>query len=162
MNIIAVHWILKAKVKKAFYRVCFGRSLSLSRGMTFRDDFRLWMEPGAKVRIGDCFFNHGCSLSAREEITIGDHCLFGENVKIYDNNHVFKYADIPVSEQGFKAQKLVIGNNCWIGTGCTLLKGTEIGDNCIIGAGQVIDSVIPPDTMIHPDGTREEIRRVKR
>ena len=162
MNIIAIHWILKAKVKKAFYRAVFGKGLSMAKGATFRDNFRLWMEPGAKVTVGSSFFNHNCSLSARQEIEIGDHCLFGEDVKIYDNNHVFKYAGIPVPEQGFKAEKLTIGNNVWIGTGCILLKGTKIVDNCMIAARRVINSDIPPDTMILPDDSAEPLHRVEK
>jgi len=160
MNLIAIHWILKTKVKKVFYRAVFGQSLSLAGGMNFRDDFHLWMEPGAKITVGNSFFNNGCSLCAREEIVIGDDCIFGENVKVYDNNHVFKYEGIPVSQQGFRAEKLTIGNNCWIGTGCILIKGARIGDNCVIAAGQIVNGVIPANTLMRPDGTLEAIERV--
>ena len=160
MNLIAIHWILKTKVKKVFYRAVFGQSLSLAGGMNFRDDFHLWMEPGAKITVGNSFFNNGCSLCAREEIVIGDDCIFGENVKVYDNNHVFKYEGIPVSQQGFRAEKLMIGNNCWIGTGCILIKGARIGDNCVIAAGQIVNGVIPANTLMRPDGTLEAIERV--
>ena len=159
MNLIAIHWILKTKVKKVFYRAVFGQSLSLAGGMNFRDDFHLWMEPGAKITVGNSFFNNGCSLCAREEIVIGDDCIFGENVKVYDNNHVFKYEGIPVSQQGFRAEKLMIGNNCWIGTGCILIKGARIGDNCVIAAGQIVNGVIPANTLMRPDGTLEAIER---
>ena len=162
MNIIAVHWILKTKIKKVFYKVVFGSSLSLSKGMNFRDDFHIWMEPGAKITVGNSFFNNGCSLCAREEISIGDNCLFGENVKVYDNNHVFKYADTPISEQGFKSEKLIVGNNCWIGTGCILIKGARIGDNCVIAAGQVINGVIPPNTRVKLDGSLEPLQWITR
>jgi acetyltransferase-like isoleucine patch superfamily enzyme len=118
------------------------------------------MEPGAKITVGNSFFNNGCSLCAREEIVIGDDCIFGENVKVYDNNHVFKYEGIPVSQQGFRAEKLTIGNNCWIGTGCILIKGARIGDNCVIAAGQIVNGVIPANTLMRPDGTLEAIERV--
>ena len=162
MNFIAIHWILKTKTKKAFYRMVFGKGLSLAGGMNFRDDFRIWMEPGAKISVGNSFFNNGCSLCAREEITIGDDCIFGENVKIYDNNHIFKYEGIPVSQQGFKAEKLTIGNNCWIGTGCIIIKGARIGDGCVIAAGQVINGVIPANTLVKLDGSLAPIERVKK
>ena len=160
MNVIGIHWLLKSKVKKIFYKAVFGNLLSLAKGMNFRDDFHIWMEPGAKITVGDSFFNNGCSLCAREEIVIGDDCIFGENVKVYDNNHVFKYEGIPVSQQGFRAEKLTIGNNCWIGTGCILIKGARIGDNCVIAAGQIVNGVIPANTLMRPDGTLEAIERV--
>lgn len=37
-----------------------------------------------------------------------------------------------------KQRKVKIGNNIFLGWGCTILCGTEIGDNTIIGAGAVI------------------------
>ena len=159
MNIIAARWVFKTKIKKAFYKAVFGRNLSFAKGMNFRDNFHIWMEPGAKISVGNSFFNNDCSLCAREEIVIGDDCLFGENVRIYDNNHVFKYAGTPVSQQGFKAEKVTIGDNCWIGTGCILLKGARIGDNCVISAGQVVNFPVPAGTLVKLDGTLEEIRR---
>ena len=47
--------------------------------------FVLWTGEG--VKIGDnVFFNNGTSIAAKEKIEIGDNCIFGENVKIYDHN----------------------------------------------------------------------------
>lgn len=42
-----------------------------------------------------------------------------------------------------KQKKTIIGNNVFLGWGCTVLAGTEIGDNTIIGAGTVISGKIP-------------------
>ena len=36
-----------------------------------------------------------------------------------------------------------IGNNVFIGMNTTILKGTTIGDNVIIGAGSVVSKSIP-------------------
>lgn len=57
--------------------------------------FVLWTGEG--VKIGDnVFFNNGTSIAAKEKIEIGDNCIFGENVKIYDHNHVFKDLQKPI------------------------------------------------------------------
>lgn len=68
--------------------------------------------------------------------------LFGENVKIYDHNHRFQ-KDSPIKEQGYSNGEVHIGGHCWIGSGVIILKGADISDNCVIGAGSVISGYIP-------------------
>ena len=79
---------------------------------------------------------------------IGHHTLFGENVKIYDHNHVFNKKNEYVVNQGFSTGKVIIGNNCWIGSNTVILKGSRIGNNCVIGAGCVISGEIPDGTIV--------------
>ena len=43
---------------------------------------------------------------------------------------------------------MVIGDNCWIGAGVIILKGTNIGEGSIIGAGCIIKGVIPPHSIV--------------
>jgi maltose O-acetyltransferase len=38
---------------------------------------------------------------------------------------------------------IIIGNNTWITSNCTILGGVRIGDNTIIGAGSVVVNDIP-------------------
>lgn len=42
---------------------------------------------------------------------------------------------------------VTIGNNIYFGTNVTILKGVEIGDNCIIGAGSLITKNIPSNSV---------------
>mgnify|MGYP003303025663 CR=1 FL=1 len=99
--------------------------------------------------IGDnCFFNNDCSLNAHKSIEIGTDCLFGENVKIYDHNHIFKDTRMRIAKQGYKVDNVVIGSNCWICSNVVILKGVKIGDNCIIGAGCIIKKDVPEGTIV--------------
>ena len=99
--------------------------------------------------IGDnCFFNRGCSLNILEGLEIGDNCIFGENVKIYDQNHRFSRGDLPIREQGYKTAKIQIGSDCWIGSNTVILKGVTIGSGCVIGAGCIIDRDIPENSIV--------------
>ena len=41
-----------------------------------------------------------------------------------------------------------IGNISFIGARATLLPGTEIGDNCIIGACSVVKGKIPSNSIV--------------
>lgn len=43
--------------------------------------------------------------------------------------------------------KVNIGNNVYIATNVTILKGVDIGDNCIIGAGSIVNRRIPDNSV---------------
>ena len=38
----------------------------------------------------------------------------------------------------YKTAPVEIGNNVWIGANTIILRGTKIGDNCVIGAGSIV------------------------
>jgi len=85
-------------------------------------------------------------ISAKKNITIGNGCQFGPNVKIFDNNHQFN------KEKGVLFEHtmgdVIIGNNCWIAANVIILKGAVIGDNCVISAGCVVKEYIPPASIV--------------
>lgn len=95
---------------------------------------------------GHTYFNNGCVVSAMKSITIGDNCLFGPNVMVFDNNHMFS-KDNGVSYR-HSCDEVKIGNNCWIAAGVIILKGTSIGDNCVIGAGCKVSGDIPSGSIV--------------
>lgn len=43
--------------------------------------------------------------------------------------------------------KVKIGNNIVFGRDVTILKGSSIGDNCIIGAGSIVSGIIPSNSV---------------
>ncbi|MBB6127039.1 acyltransferase [Mucilaginibacter lappiensis] len=95
------------------------------------------------------FFNNYCSINCLFEIKIGQNTIIGEGVKIYDHNH--SYDIIPVLKiypDKFSLGSVFIGENCWIGSNVTILKGVTIGDNVIIGANNLIHKSIPSNTII--------------
>jgi acetyltransferase-like isoleucine patch superfamily enzyme len=42
---------------------------------------------------------------------------------------------------------ITVGDNTYIGQNCVVLPGTRIGSNCIIGAGAVVRSTIPDNSV---------------
>lgn len=78
--------------------------------------------------------------------------MFGENVKIYDQNHKFRDRTKLIREQGYSKGRVKIGSNCWICTNAVILKGVEIGDNCVIGAGCIIYHNIPANSVVKSNG----------
>ena len=41
-----------------------------------------------------------------------------------------------------------IGKNVWIGANTVILRGTKIGDNCVIGAGTIVKGDFPENSII--------------
>ena len=115
----------------------------------FRNYCCIRMRFNSTLKIGkDVFFNNFCSINCLDKITIGDYCIFGESVKIYDHNHIFNQINTPFKRQGFSTSSIIIGNNCWIGSNVTILKGVKIGDNVVIAAGCTIRQDIPSNSIV--------------
>ncbi|WP_294199939.1 acyltransferase [uncultured Chryseobacterium sp.] len=134
------HFILSEKLE----RVAIGTAVS------FRNYIHILVEKNAKLTIGDgVFMNNFCSVNCLDSISIGENTLFGENVKLYDHNHLYTAVpEFKVSNSDFSTAPIKIGKNCWLGSNVTVLKGVSIGDNCIIGAGCTIFKDIPSNTKV--------------
>ncbi len=102
---------------------------------------------GGKLEIGDnVFFNRNCIVVCREAITIGDGCICGPNVCIYDHDHKYGYEGV---SSEYKTGPVIIGENCWIGANTVILRGTHICANSVIGAGTVVKGNIPPHSIAY-------------
>lgn len=81
-------------------------------------------------------------------ITIGDHVELSSNVVFLTHDGAtWVMRDLAPEERVIKYGKIVIGNNCFIGRGTTILPGVEIGDNCIVGACSVVTKSIPANSV---------------
>lgn len=110
---------------------------------------------GGVITIGaNCFMNVGVLLSSHKSILIGNDVLIGDGVRIYDHDHIFG-PDVHVASHGTVSAPVVVGNNVWIGSGAILLKGTRIGDNCVVAAGTIVRGDIPANSLV-----RQESRMV--
>ncbi|SMC40758.1 acyltransferase [Moheibacter sediminis] len=124
--------------------------ITIKEGVNTRKycEFLVWNE--AELIISkNVFFNNSCSINCLEKIEIGEDTLFGENVKLYDHNHLIsKTEKISISKDQFSTAPIKIGKNCWIASNVTILKGVTIGNNVVIGAGCLIHKSIPSNTIV--------------
>lgn len=103
----------------------------------------------ARLKIGDrVAINKNCTIVARFSVTIGDDCLIGENVSIYDHDHEFAILGRPIIDQGFRGKGVRIGQRVWIASSVFIGKGVTIGDDVVIGAHSVITKDVPKNSVI--------------
>jgi galactoside O-acetyltransferase len=94
-----------------------------------------------------------------ETVIVGDDCLISSNVRIQDHNsHAleWEYRQNDVLDwienkkiwNHVKQSDVVIGAKSWIGTRCIILKGVNLGEGSIVGAGSVVTHSFPPFSII--------------
>lgn len=123
-----------------YYKLIYQSKFMYGSNFNFRSNFRLYIEPTGHIHFGNnCFVNNYFSAASMKSIKIGNDCILGENVKIYDHNHFYKdRLGKLIHEQEYQCAEVVIGSNCWIASNVTILSGVHIGNNCVIGANCLI------------------------
>jgi acetyltransferase-like isoleucine patch superfamily enzyme len=100
--------------------------------------------PEARIEVGDrTEFNNNLMIKSEGPgVRIGQDCLFGAHVEIFDSN--FHDLDPARRKAGTQRMALVeIGDDVFVGMGAKILKGSTIGSGSVIGAGSVVTGAIP-------------------
>ena len=144
-----------------YIMVARGGNMSIGNGFSMHNDCSgnpigcfqpcsFVVDSGAKLTIGDNVGISQSALVAIADITIGNNVKIGGGTYIYTSD--FHSLDPAVraskkdKEQRHSAP-VVIQDNVFIGAHCIILKGVEIGENSIIGAGSVLTKDVPPNQI---------------
>ena len=113
-----------------FKNVLIGRSATLNIA---KKNSQINIKDGTNIA-------RSCNISAAKKITIGKKCLISYNVSILDHDHVLDKKGISPIDSGItKGQEIIIGDNCFIGAHCFILKGVTLGKQCVVGANSVVN-----------------------
>lgn len=79
-------------------------------------------------------------------ITIGNDCLFSSNIHFTTGD---SHSIIDLRGRRINMSKNIsIGDHVWIGTKVTCLKGVQIANNCIVGAGTLVNKKFNEENVI--------------
>ncbi|GEP65545.1 hypothetical protein CBE01nite_33130 [Clostridium beijerinckii] len=102
------------------------------------DDYCTVLADNGRIVIRkDTYFNTFSRLISKGEITIGQGCMFGSNVSVYDHDHDISLG-VKESCEKYSVKPVRIGEYVWCGTNVVVTKGITIGCNCVIGANSVV------------------------
>lgn len=121
-------------------KLCLGKNVALRKGVALQSHCH-----GDLVIDDNVFMNMNCLIACHKKIYIGKNTMFGPGVMVFDHDHDYTYA---LSEDRYKEQSVIIGDNVWIGANTVILRGTTIGANSVVGAGCVLKGTYPSDSLI--------------
>ncbi len=119
--------------------VRIGKQGALQKGVVLAASYKGQLTIGDHVYLGEYVV-----ISSRGRIEIKDHVIIASHTFIVDFDHQFEDPSKNIEDQGYKIDKTIIGRDVWIGAGCKILKGVEIGEGSVIGAGSVVTKSVPP------------------
>lgn len=94
------------------------------------------------MEIGPDSLITGITISAKKGVTIGRNFLGAFGTRILDSD--FHELDNSTPE---RVAPITIGNHVWLTSDVTVLGGVTISDHCVIGAGSIVTTDIPPNTF---------------
>lgn len=121
-----------------------------------------------KFKIGqDYVLGHGCFISKKNEISIGDrffmgnYCHLASNLKIGDDvmfasfvacvggDHRIDNINVPIKDSGRDEMKTtVIENNVWIGHGAIIMHGVRIASGAVVASGSVVTKDVATNAIV--------------
>lgn len=142
---------------------CFGRPHLENHGhLAIGDDFAtsssfgtvlLATSPTGRIVIGNgVTINYGSAITAASNVWLGNRVMVGPYCVVADTE-----APLVDDEQ---ARPVEIGDDVWLAGRVIVRPGSRIGAGAVIGAGSVVDGVIPP--MAIASGAPARVLRVRR
>lgn len=124
------------------------KNILIGKNVVIYNNVKFWgngkIVLGDNVKVGD---NVMIYASEGAGVTIGKDTLIAANCYIIDMDHGIK-KDTLISEQPSNAQEIIIGEDCWLGEDVTVLKGSVLGNGCIVGAKSLVNKAFDANKII--------------
>ena len=119
--------------------------ISIGSRTYFGDNVQIIVQKGKLSIDDDVFIGTGSIIVCRDRIAIGRDTLIAEYVVIRDQDHSINSR--PIRNSGFHTSPIYIGQDVWIGCKASILRGSSVGDRCVIGAHALVKSRIADDML---------------
>lgn len=135
--------------------IFIGRNFAMNNGINHNpigvpQPCSLIVYKGGVIMIGDNVGISQTTLVAFDRIEIGNNVKIGGGTSIYTSDfHSLDYRIRRTKKdlENRRTAPIVIGNDVFIGARCIILKGVNIGDNAIVGAGSIVTKNIPANEI---------------
>lgn len=157
-------------LKLLFHKLTGGGAILRSRGVNFHPSVKLAVARGGRLELASrcaaaaqglllvgpqgflslgehVSLSRGVQIVCHQRVEIGVETMLANGVLIFDHDHDYR-APGGLAARTYRTAPIVIGKNVWVGANTVILRGTTIGDNCVIGAGSVLKGDYPANSRI--------------
>lgn len=128
-----------------FLNKCGNSKLIFKGKAKFSEGIKIFNNSGITIFGENFSTNKNCFIASDKKIIFGKNVLLGWNISIRDSDgHT-------VIENGVEKEnkkEVIIGNNVWVCSNVNILKGTLIGNNCIISYGSLVVGLRGLDNLL--------------
>lgn len=115
-----------------------GKNVNIEKGALFTPELSIGDNSGVGIK---------CELYGA--IEIGRDVMMGPEVVIYTKNHKFININHTMRSQGYEEQqKVIIGDDVWLGRRVMIMPGCHIGKGSVVAAGAVITKDVPDYAVV--------------
>ena len=142
--IAVADWNWRRKLHKTFRKM-----RSVGRNVHIRPGYMIF--PPENVTIGDNVWI-GDDFYARAEggLTIGSGTVIARCTEIRTSGHNYNSPDLQSLPYDNRMTHfpMVIGENCWIASHVTFVRGVTVGEGAVVGMGAVVTKDVPPLAVV--------------
>lgn len=150
--------LLRFRIKRIGLFSYFARPLFIYGGSRIVIGNKVRIFPGARMEThdnGQIYIEDNISIgqnlhliSSNEVLKIGKNTTISGNVFITNTDHNYKEINVHILDQKNLISTTQIGENCFIGYGAVLQAGSILGEHCVVGSNSVVRGVFPPFCVI--------------
>jgi acetyltransferase-like isoleucine patch superfamily enzyme len=130
------------------HQISIGRGVVILGGAWLAAERVSWEAAEPAMTIGDgTMFRANCVVSASSGVTIEENVLLAGSCTIVDSDHTVGSGEWNPLFNETVASPIRVGAGSWLAERVTVLRGSDIGRNCIIGAHSVVRGEIPDNSI---------------
>ncbi len=135
--------------------ITVGEHCRISGQTTFTGRYQENIAQSAPINA-ELIIGNNVGISWQTTIAVGKKIIIGDNTRIAGRCFLAGYPGHPINPWDRAQGKpdtqnqvgdIILEDNVWLGTGCTVLAGVTIGRNTIIGTGSIVTKNLPQNVI---------------
>lgn len=111
------------------------------------EDFSCLNNAVGEILIGN-YSRIGLGNTIIGPVHIGSHVHLAQNITVSGLNHSYEDISRYIHQQPVSTALIIIEDDVWIGSNCTIVAGVTIHNHTVIAAGSIVTKSVPPYSVV--------------